>query len=104
MRYDNFRHRVWYPALAAAGLPRVHFHDLRHTGNQLAADAGASLRELMDRMGHATARAAMIYLHGSDERQRAIADAISRRAASEFNPQRPKRSGTQRARNADRAS
>jgi integrase len=40
LRYDNFRHRVWYPALAAAGLPRVHFHDLRHTGNQLAADAG----------------------------------------------------------------
>src|SRR5215471_8954612 len=41
-----------------AGLPRIHFHDLRHTGNQLAADAGASLRELMDRMGHSTARAA----------------------------------------------
>jgi len=42
------------------------------------------LRELMDRMGHSTARAAMTYLHGSDERQRAIADAISRRATSEF--------------------
>jgi hypothetical protein len=67
---------------------------LRHTGNQLAADAGASLRELMDRMGHSTARAAMIYLHGSDERQRAIADAISRRATSEFKPQRPNRPGT----------
>jgi len=104
LRYDNFRHRVWYPALAAASLPRVHFHDLRHTGNQLAADAGASLRELMDRMGHSTARAAMIYLHGSDERRRAIADAISRRATSEFKPQRPDQSGTQRARNGDRAS
>jgi integrase len=56
LRYDNFRHRVWYPALAAAGIPRIHFHDPRHTGNQLAADAGASLRELMDRMGHSTAR------------------------------------------------
>jgi integrase len=62
LRYDNFRNRIWYPALRGAGLPRVHFHDLRHTGNQLAADAGASLRELMDRMGHSTARAAMIYL------------------------------------------
>ena len=40
LRYDNFRHCVWYPALRSAGLPRVHFHDLRHTGNQLAADAG----------------------------------------------------------------
>jgi integrase len=103
LQYDNFRHRVWYPALRAAGLPRVHFHDLRHAGNQLAANAGASLRELMDRMGHSTARAAMIHLHGSDERQRAIADAISRRATSEFNPQRPNRSGTQQARNGGRA-
>jgi integrase len=103
-RYDNFRNRAWYPALRDAGLPRVHFHDLRHTGNQLAADAGASLRELMDRMGHSTARAAMIYLHGSDERQRAIADAISRRATSEFQPQPPNRSGTHGARKGGRAS
>jgi hypothetical protein len=36
----------------------------------------------------------MIYLHGSDERQRAIADAISRRATSKLKPQPPKRSGT----------
>jgi len=46
----------------------------------------------------------MIYLHGSDERQRTIADAMSRRATSEFKGQKPKRSGTQRARNDDRAS
>jgi len=51
-----------------------------------------------------TARAAMVYLHGSDERQRAIADAISRRAMGEFTPQRPKRSGTHRARKGGRAS
>ena len=31
----------------------VRFHDLRHTGNTLAA-SGASLRELMTRMGHST--------------------------------------------------
>lgn len=42
-------------------------------GNILSAAAGASLPELMDRMGHANARAALIYLHGSDERQRKIA-------------------------------
>jgi hypothetical protein len=27
-------------------------------------DEGANLRELMDRMGHSTTRAAMAYLHG----------------------------------------
>ena len=48
------------------------------------ADEGANLRELMDRMGHSTTRAAMGYLHGSDERQQAIADALSSRAAAEL--------------------
>jgi hypothetical protein len=32
--------------------------DLRHTGNHLTAEAGATLRELMERMGHSTTRAA----------------------------------------------
>ena len=41
---------LWLPALTKAGLPEIHFHDLRHTGNILTATAGASLRELMARM------------------------------------------------------
>jgi|SRR5580658_3331870 hypothetical protein len=61
LRHSQFRQRVWVPALTAAGLTGVHFHDLRHTGNTLAANAGASLRELMDRMGHDNERAALIY-------------------------------------------
>ena len=64
----------------------LHLHDLRHTGSTWSAQSGATLRELMSRIGHSSTRAAMIYLHGSDERQRAIADAISRRATSEFKP------------------
>ena len=64
MRHINFRRRFWVPALAAAGLPSTHLHDLRHTGNMLAADAGANLRELMERMGHSTTRDATVYLHG----------------------------------------
>ena len=34
------------------------------------ADEGASLRELLDRMGHTSTRATLIYLHSFDERQR----------------------------------
>src|SRR5580693_8875826 len=34
--------RNWHPALRAAGLPAIHFHDLRHAGNQFAADEGAN--------------------------------------------------------------
>jgi hypothetical protein len=51
--------RVWLPALKAAGLSAIHFHDLRHAGNTLAASAGASLRELMERMGQDSERAAL---------------------------------------------
>jgi integrase len=40
----------------AMGLPDLHFHDLRHTGNTMAAGQGASLRELMERMGHSSTR------------------------------------------------
>ena len=103
LRHSNFRRRVWLPALTSAGLPPIHFHDLRHTGNDLAADTGASLRELMDRMGHSTSRAAMVYLHSKDERQQAIADAISKRTDKELRQNMP-RSGTQRARKPDEAS
>lgn len=104
LRHSNFYRRVWMPALVACGLPVIHFHDLRHTGNMLAADAGANLRELMDRMGHSTARAAMVYLHGSDERQQAIAAALSKRATEELGRPDPGRSGTERARKGQRAS
>ena len=34
----------------------VHFHDLRHTGNQLTANAGANLKELMAQMKHDSER------------------------------------------------
>ena len=60
LRRSNFNRRVWQPACAAAGLDNFHFHDLRHSGNTLAASTGASLKELMRRMGHASPRAAMI--------------------------------------------
>ena len=104
LRHTNFRRRFWVPALAAAGLAAVHFHDLRHTENMLAADAGANLRELMERMGHSTTRAATVYLHGGDERQQAIADELSRQAAEQLGRSTAKPSGTQRARRRRTAS
>jgi integrase len=32
LRRSNFIRRAWRPALRAAGLPMIHFHDLSHTG------------------------------------------------------------------------
>jgi integrase len=78
--HSNFRRATRAPALVASGLEGVHFHDLRHAGNHLVAEAGANLRELMEGMGHASSRAALIYLHSSDDRQRTLAEAVSERA------------------------
>ena len=72
---NNF-HIIWNKARVAAGIPELHLHDLRHTGNTLAAETGATLRELMDRMGHGSTRAALIYLHAREERGHDIAKGI----------------------------
>ena len=64
----------------------------------LAAGTGAGLRELMERIGHSTTRAALTYLHPSDERQRVIAEALSKISAGELKRRSPRPSGTQRAR------
>ena len=68
---------AWRTTTAALGLESLRFHDLRHTGNTLAAAAGASTKELMVRMGHASPRAALIYQHATSERDDAIAVAIN---------------------------
>jgi integrase len=62
IRRQNFNKLTgWAHAVEALGVPGLHFHDLRHTGNQFAANSGAGLRDLMARMGHDSTRAAMIY-------------------------------------------
>ena len=64
-------YRSFYPARAAAGRPDLRWHDLRHTGAVLAASTGATLAELMARLGHSTAGAALRYQHaaaGADAR------------------------------------
>jgi integrase len=68
---------TWVKARERAGLPAFRFHDLRHTGNTLAATTGASTKELMARMGHASMRAALIYQHATAERDQEIAAALS---------------------------
>ncbi|BFU46457.1 tyrosine-type recombinase/integrase [Krasilnikovia sp. MM14-A1004] len=80
----------WRTTVVKVGLPEgFHFHDLRHTGNTLAASSGASTRELMARMGHATVRAALIYQHATSERDREIAEGMDRRIARPSEKQDP---------------
>ena len=77
IRRQNFNKLTgWAYAVEALGMPGLHFHDLRHTGNQFAANSGAGLRDLMARMGHDSTRAAMIYQHIARGADKAITDAI----------------------------
>jgi integrase len=68
LRGSNFRRAArWADALKEMGLTGLHFHDLRHTGNTLAAQSGASLADLKARMGHDSDRAALIYQHATKD-------------------------------------
>ena len=76
LRRSNFHKSVWPKARAVVAMPELHFHDLRHTGGTLSAASGATLKELMARLGHSSVRAAMLYQHATRDRDQAIAKAL----------------------------
>ena len=70
-------YKVYYPARKAAGRDDLRWHDLRHSGAVLAAQTGATLAELMGRLGHSTPGAAMRYQHAAKGRDAEIARLLS---------------------------
>jgi integrase len=80
MRGDAVR-QAFTRARTKADMPGFRFHDLRHTGQTLAASAGATLKDLMKRLGHSSPAAAQRYLHAVDGRDAEIASALSDLAA-----------------------
>jgi integrase len=54
----------------------LRFHDLRHTGNTLAARSGVSTRDLMARVGDDSMQAAIIYQHATTEADTRIAASL----------------------------
>lgn len=73
-------YRQFYKARAAAKRDDLRWHDLRHSGAVLAAATGATLAELMARLGHSTPGAAMRYQHAAQGRDRQIAALLSKLA------------------------
>jgi integrase len=66
------------PFCRTCGVPNLTIHDLRHTRNTLAASTpGTSIRDLMERMGQDSMRAAVIYQHATRQADRRIADSLS---------------------------
>jgi integrase len=75
LRRTKFRPR-WTHACTKAGVSDLHFHDLRGSGATWAAHTGATVAELMLRLGHRTPTVAMRYQHATAERDQAIADKL----------------------------
>jgi integrase len=73
-------YRHFNRAREAAGRPDLRWHDLRHTGGTLAAGTGASLAELMSRLGHSTVKASLLYQHAAKDRDQVIAAELSKMA------------------------
>jgi integrase len=71
-------YRRFYTARSTAGRDDLRWHDLRHSGAVLAAATGATLAELMGRLGHSTPAAAMRYQHAARGRDREIAALLSK--------------------------
>jgi integrase len=76
MRGDAIRQALTRARLEV-GMPGFRFHNLRHTGQTLAASTGATTKDLMRRLGHASPVAANRYLHTVDGRDAEIAAALS---------------------------
>ncbi len=77
MTHARYYGRFHMPAREAAGRPDLRFHDLRHTGATLVAQTGATLAELMGRLGHSTPGAALRYQHAAQGRDAEIARLLS---------------------------
>lgn len=76
-RPETFTKSFWRDARHAAGRDDLRFHDLRHTGATLAAASGATLAELMSRLGHSTVTAALAYQHAAQVSDARIAAQLS---------------------------
>ena len=67
----------WERARKAAGRSDLRFHDLRHSGAVWAAQSGATLAELMNRLGHTTPAMAIRYQHVAQDRDAELARRLS---------------------------
>lgn len=83
LRYDNFRTRVWDPAVMATGLAPLTFHELRHTAAALMIHEGGDPLQVKRRMGHEDIRTTLnTYGHLFPDREDDLVAALDRRRAA----------------------
>lgn len=74
--------RPWRAVRAAAGLPELRIHDLRHSAAAVGAGAGLSLHQIGGLLGHTQARTTAKYAHLAADPQRRAADLIGDQIAA----------------------
>jgi integrase len=80
LRYERWRRRVWLPAIQAAGLVGLTFHDLRRANATALVADGVDLKTAQARLGHSDPRLTLgIYAQATSAGDRAAADSLDRR-------------------------
>ncbi|MCC7085164.1 MAG: site-specific integrase [Pirellulales bacterium] len=74
LRKSHFQEQKFYPLLKSAGLPRMRFHDLRHTAASLLLALGVHPKVVQERLGHSQISVTMdVYSHVMPTMQREAA-------------------------------
>ena len=88
MDRDNFRHRVWGPAVKAAGLHGLRFHDLRHSHAAMLIAQGEHPKVIQSRLGHASITVTLdTYGHLFDGLDEGAAERLNGQLASYLHPE-----------------
>ena len=64
------------PLARELGIPKLHWHALRHLNNSLMLNEGVDVKTRMDRLGHTLDRVNIIYSHAGDRAQLAASEAV----------------------------
>jgi hypothetical protein len=68
----------WTRARREVGVPQLVWHGLRHTAQTIAAESGTDVATLMQRMGHSTIQATMVYLRSTPNGQQRLAQNLDK--------------------------
>jgi integrase len=95
LHYANWYHRVWAPAVTAASLEGLTFHDLRRANATGLVAAGVDVKTAQTRLGHSSSRLTLdLYAQSVAARDRDAADALG----ATYMPVSSKRHGAARTR------
>lgn len=79
---SNLRNRSFRQLLERAGLPRIRFHDLRHTVASLLLAAGTHPKLVQEQLGHSTVQLTLdVYSHVLPSLRKQVADTLERLVA-----------------------